>query len=426
VRIRIGCIVAAVCVAKTAHAEPPLFLGPISNAEDRAAAPPPSRASSPDLTFSLHAEAAVARPIGEEKTSQFGWGGIGTITGELALHPVFGVELGIGAVVLSDEGGADPEGVAPTGTGIGVVGTIGPRLHPLAPVSSSDAMALDGLWIAGGFGGAVTGDALRPTIRASLGWDVRSAQLSAGPFVGYLHVIEPDEASLRPEDLRAVVFGLHGSFDVSSRRPVQPDAELVATVDDPCAAAPNHRGSLANNHSCPDVDTDRNAVMVAAEADSDNDGVPDAFDACPDEKETHNGILDGDGCPDTLDLHVEGDRIVLDEHVQFSNDSATLTEASVPLLERVALFLNAHPEYEVIRVAGHTDASGPDAYNLKLSASRALSVRDMLVKKGVAPTRFRVMAFGETRPLDPTHIAPEDKQNRRVEFEIIERRKEPR
>lgn len=68
-------------------------------------------------------------------------------------------------------------------------------------------------------------------------------------------------------------------------------------------------------------------------------------------------------------------------------------------------------------VEGHTDATGPAAYNLDLSRRRAAAVVDYLVEHGIDPGRLTARGVGETRP----RIAdPQDPANRRVETRLMD------
>ena len=55
-----------------------------------------------------------------------------------------------------------------------------------------------------------------------------------------------------------------------------------------------------------------------------------------------------------------------------------------------------------VRVEGHTDAIGSEEYNQALSVRRAEAVFRYLVNRGVAPERFTVEGFGESRPIAST------------------------
>lgn len=77
-----------------------------------------------------------------------------------------------------------------------------------------------------------------------------------------------------------------------------------------------------------------------------------------------------------------------------------------------------------ITIWGHSDSKGSDADNLASSRRRAESVKSYLESKGVAASRIKVIALGETRPLFPNALLngsdhPEGRaKNRRVDIRI--------
>src|SRR5690606_7415521 len=78
-------------------------------------------------------------------------------------------------------------------------------------------------------------------------------------------------------------------------------------------------------------------------------------------------------------------------------------------------------QVKMVKVIGHTDARGTDAYNQKLSRARAESVASFLVKEGVAQSRIKAQGLGETEPVAENEINGKDNpsgraKNRRVEF----------
>ncbi len=83
--------------------------------------------------------------------------------------------------------------------------------------------------------------------------------------------------------------------------------------------------------------------------------------------------------------------------------------------------LDVHGRYPGLRiqVADHTDATGPDTYNQRLSESRAASVVDYLVRRGIERTRLSSTGYGETRPIASNATATERTLNRRVEFVVV-------
>jgi OOP family OmpA-OmpF porin len=71
-----------------------------------------------------------------------------------------------------------------------------------------------------------------------------------------------------------------------------------------------------------------------------------------------------------------------------------------------------------ITATGHTDTSGPEAYNMALSLRRANAVKDALVREGVPATAITVIGKGETGLLVQTADGVREPQNRRVEIVI--------
>jgi OOP family OmpA-OmpF porin len=71
-----------------------------------------------------------------------------------------------------------------------------------------------------------------------------------------------------------------------------------------------------------------------------------------------------------------------------------------------------------ITATGHTDKSGPEAYNMALSLRRANTVKDALVREGVPATAIAVVGRGESQPLVQTADGVREPQNRRVEIVI--------
>ena len=71
-----------------------------------------------------------------------------------------------------------------------------------------------------------------------------------------------------------------------------------------------------------------------------------------------------------------------------------------------------------ITATGHTDTSGPEAYNMALSLRRANAVKDALVRDGVPATAITVVGRGESQPLVQTADGVREPQNRRVEIVV--------
>jgi outer membrane protein OmpA-like peptidoglycan-associated protein len=98
--------------------------------------------------------------------------------------------------------------------------------------------------------------------------------------------------------------------------------------------------------------------------------------------------------------------------VLFDFDSAVLKPGGYIELNRVAAVLNKYPDTK-ITVEGHTDAIGSEEYNLQLSQTRALAVKEALVLRGIDPNRIQAVGFGESQVL-----SSDNNMNRRVDIVI--------
>jgi len=120
---------------------------------------------------------------------------------------------------------------------------------------------------------------------------------------------------------------------------------------------------------------------------------------------------------------VTEEQIVALEPIHFELASALIRSDSEPVLDQVARVMAERPNIRV-RVEGHTDSKGSDAYNRSLSEKRARAVVAALVEKGVDGKRLRAVGFGSSRPValntnpDGTDNVAGREKNRRTEFHI--------
>ena len=84
--------------------------------------------------------------------------------------------------------------------------------------------------------------------------------------------------------------------------------------------------------------------------------------------------------------------------VYFAFNKYSLSSTATHTLDTLVLLLKRFPEVTVV-VEGHTDALGSATYNMQLSLRRARSVRDYLVRHGIAAGRLSVKGYGESRPV---------------------------
>ncbi|MBI2801098.1 MAG: OmpA family protein [Gammaproteobacteria bacterium] len=148
-------------------------------------------------------------------------------------------------------------------------------------------------------------------------------------------------------------------------------------------------------------------TTTVVELDSDSDGVIDRLDRCPDTPAGKK--VDVNGCPDIL-LTLTG--------VNFKFDSSRIEPASESILHEAVDALNKASSVAV-RIEGHTDSVGSDAYNLLLSQRRAKAVADYLVHHGVSGARLTTEGKGERQPVASNATADGRYQNRRVELHVV-------
>ena len=173
---------------------------------------------------------------------------------------------------------------------------------------------------------------------------------------------------------------------------------------------------------------DRGAVAIVAGFDggeiyiegSDSGGI----DIIGLESDTTGVPLDLQGLVKDLNADVTGYgyKISLSGDILFDFDQATLKPAAQETLQKVALLATRENAVE-IRVEGHTDSKGSDAYNQKLSERRADAVKQWLsTKGGLNPDIIKTVGYGETRPVADNTTAdgrdnPQGRaKNRRVDI----------
>ncbi len=109
-------------------------------------------------------------------------------------------------------------------------------------------------------------------------------------------------------------------------------------------------------------------------------------------------------------------KIVL-RNVNFDFDKDNIRADARPILDEAVRILK-NETTEAVICEGHTDSKGTDAYNMGLSRRRAGSVKQYLVRNGVAASRIRTEGFGESRPVATNDTEDGRAQNRRVELHL--------
>ncbi|MEO8594924.1 MAG: OmpA family protein [Candidatus Solibacter sp.] len=101
--------------------------------------------------------------------------------------------------------------------------------------------------------------------------------------------------------------------------------------------------------------------------------------------------------------------------VLFDTGKFDLREQAREKLARFSGILLAHPGL-TLEVEGHTDATGSDELNQKLSLQRSGAVRDYLIRQGLPETGITATGFGKEMPVADNSTAAGRQQNRRVEL----------
>lgn len=113
----------------------------------------------------------------------------------------------------------------------------------------------------------------------------------------------------------------------------------------------------------------------------------------------------------------EGILITFESGMVFDTESYALKNDTKSNLDKLAATLKKYDDTNIL-IEGHTDDTGEDAYNQKLSENRADAVEDYLVTQGIKNSRVTTKGYGESQPLAENATADGRQKNRRVEVAI--------
>lgn len=209
------------------------------------------------------------------------------------------------------------------------------------------------------------------------------------------------------------------------------DKDGVPDSRDYCADTPP--GITVDEKGCPPPQG------AGSEADSDGDGVPDSKDLCPNtpvgttvdemgcalQKDSdHDGILDEmdkcpgtpagtrvneDGCPNEIKT-----KTTTQSHIRFETGKSEIRPAFMGEVQRIAEYLKKFPNAS-IEIEGHTDNTGPEKLNKRLSLERAESLKEVLVNRfAVEASRLTTQGYSWDRPIGDNNTAAGREKNRRV------------
>ena len=179
---------------------------------------------------------------------------------------------------------------------------------------------------------------------------------------------------------------------------------------DGCPLDSDGDGVADHNDTCPGTMRDVTVDAQGCEPDTDRDGVLDRNDRCPG---TPPGVqVNVNGCEIEGEIQLPG--------VNFERNSDRLQPGADTVLREAAETLKLNPTIKV-EVGGHTDSVGDVDYNEGLSARRASTVRDYLISQGVSPARITSRGYGELQPIADNSTDEGKAENRRVVLRITER-----
>ena len=203
--------------------------------------------------------------------------------------------------------------------------------------------------------------------------------------------------------------------------PADTDNDGVIDANDKCPTV----AGLAKYAGCPIPDTDKDGVndeqdkcpTVAGLSryngcpipDTDKDGINDEVDACP----TEAGISANHGCPDVQPILTQAA-----SNLKFATGKSYLSVKQLANLDAVVAVLAKYTNVSVA-IGGHTDNTGAERLNSKLSINRASVVAKYLIKKGVDAKRITSSGFGYANPAADNKTKEGRAQNRRAELTAV-------
>ncbi|MET0341529.1 MAG: OmpA family protein [Polyangiales bacterium] len=253
--------------------------------------------------------------------------------------------------------------------------------------------------------------------------------------------------------------GLGNGYGTPDFRLLLTAAYVGTPAPEPVAEAPidgDADGVLGDADGCPDEAEDRDDIADAdgcPEQDADRDDMNDELDACPLEAEDRDGIADEDGCPERDDVAMTplacrvgpgeplpsgcpdrtlepaqeavvqstsvGDPVGFGR-IEYAPNKGSALASSIPTLNAVRALLTSDASIRVVRVEGHSDDTGSDDGNERLSRRRARAVVRWLIERGIAAERFQIYNCSDRYPRIPDPQKQGLQANRRVEFHVVD------
>lgn len=207
--------------------------------------------------------------------------------------------------------------------------------------------------------------------------------------------------------------------------PADSDDDGVIDTLDKCPETP--KGAAVDSNGCP-VDSDKDGVAdyldkcpetpagaavdgSGCPVDTDKDGVVDYLDKCPGTPAEVK--VDAKGCPlEVAKRFCDKPAVIA---ITFDANKAVVKTEYYDELDNVGNFLKEFPGSKGT-IDGHTDSVGSKAANLKLSQKRAENVRGYIIDKfGIDGSRIAAKGYGTAKPVASNKTAAGKAKNRRIE-----------
>ncbi|MBX3154879.1 MAG: OmpA family protein [Deltaproteobacteria bacterium] len=295
----------------------------------------------------------------------------------------------------------------------------GKRVQPFLVVGGGSPIAISGArqrFATGIVGDGYAGGGIKIDTGKSFAFRL-DARVSLGPGVDALIVPEFD-------------FGFGLEFHVGGRRSAgtgttkviaavaDRDGDGIPDAVDKCPDRPEDKDGFEDEDGCPDIDNDLDRVL-------------DIADKCPNEPETYNGFEDEDGCPDTVPPEVATLSGTI-EGLIYAEGETAVRDAALAAIQKHAATMKKYPTVR-ITLTGHSDdreakqfaTQEPDqpppdlaALAVDLSRARAEAVKQELAKLGIAPSRIVVDGVGSEESVADNATPRGRLANRRVEMKL--------
>jgi OmpA-OmpF porin, OOP family len=170
-------------------------------------------------------------------------------------------------------------------------------------------------------------------------------------------------------------------------------------------------GVIDSKDKCPNTPIGVAVDGNGCPKDSDGDGVIDATDKCPDTPRGTN--VNAEGCPELIT-----ETVTIELKIEFDTNKADVKPIYYEQVKRFADFMKQYPDTKAI-IGAHTDNTGSEGYNQKLSQKRANNVMKYIIENfKISSQRINGIGYGFSRPIADNDTANGRQRNRRVDAVI--------